>query len=593
MRVYNVVGRLESGVDPTMARGELAALAAEIAAEYPASNTGWTAAVTPALDQVLGDTQALLLLLSGAAALVLLIGCANVASLLLARATRQQGEYAIRATLGARTGHLMRRSIAESVLLVTAGGGVGLVATVWGVSVLRAVLPAEVPRVENIAVDGTVLLFAVAVSVLAGLAFGLAPALQAIRPRLGELLQVSATGGVGGRFRRRTLGALVSTEVALALMLLVSSTALVRSLNRLLDVDPGFRTEGVVSVALELPETQYGGRERQQQFYNELVDRVAALAGVSDAGAVSALPMSALGTEFDLPFEIPGRDAPTPGERPRAEYRAVIPGYFATLGIPLMRGRLLDHFDRDEGRPVMVINESMERIFFSNGDAIGQRLGVPMAGAIEIVGVVGDVKHSGLGENSRPEMFVSYQNFPVSEMHVVARTDPETTGSTIRAIREVIRSLDPELPVAGSATVADLVSSSVTGTRFNAMLLAIFSACALLLAAVGIYGVVSYSVEQRTREIGMRMALGAGAGDTMRLVLRQALGFVAVGSVVGVTGAVLASRWIRGLLFEVSAFSPLPVAGVLVFLFGVAVIAAGVPTRRAMHIDPVAALRDG
>ena len=589
MRVFNVVGRLESGVDPTMAQAELAALADEIAAEYPQSNSGWTAVVTPALDQILGDTRTLLFLLSGAAAFVLLIGCANVANLLLARAMRQQGEYAIRAALGAL--HLMRRSLAESVLLVVAGGSAGLLAAVWGVSVLRAVLPADVPRVENIAVDGTVLLFAIGVSVPAGLVFGLAPALQVIRPRLAELLQASATGGVGGRFRRGVLGALVSTEVALALMLLVSSTALVRSLNRLLDVDPGFRTEDVVSVALELPETQYRERERQQQFYNELVDRVAALPGVSDAGAVSALPMSALGTEFDLPFEIPGRDAPTPGERPRAEYRAVIPGYFTTLGIPLMRGRLLDQFDRQEGRPVMVINESMDQTFFADVDAIGQSLGVPMAGSIEIVGVVGDVKHSGLGEDARPEMFVSYQNFPLREMHVVARTTPETTGSTIRAVREIIRSLDPQLPVAGSATVAELVSSSLTGARFNTVLLAIFSACALLLAAVGIYGVVSYSVEQRTGEIGMRMALGAGPGETMRLVLRQALGFVAVGSVVGVAGALLISRWIRGMLFEVSALSPLALTGVIIFLFGVATIAAGVPMRRALRIDPVSALR--
>ena len=589
MRVFNVVGRLESGVDPTMAQAELAALADEIAAEYPQSNSGWTAVVTPALDQILGDTRTLLFLLSGAAAFVLLIGCANVAKLLLARAMRQQGEYAIRAALGAL--HLMRRSLAESVLLVVAGGSAGLLAAVWGVSVLRAVLPADVPRVENIAVDGTVLLFAIGVSVPAGLVFGLAPALQVIRPRLAELLQASATGGVGGRFRRGVLGALVSTEVALALMLLVSSTALVRSLNRLLDVDPGFRTEDVVSVALELPETQYRERERQQQFYNELVDRVAALPGVSDAGAVSALPMSALGTEFDLPFEIPGRDAPTPGERPRAEYRAVIPGYFTTLGIPLMRGRLLDQFDRQEGRPVMVINESMDQTFFADVDAIGQSLGVPMAGSIEIVGVVGDVKHSGLGEDARPEMFVSYQNFPLREMHVVARTTPETTGSTIRAVREIIRSLDPQLPVAGSATVAELVSSSLTGARFNTVLLAIFSACALLLAAVGIYGVVSYSVEQRTGEIGMRMALGAGPGETMRLVLRQALGFVAVGSVVGVAGALLISRWIRGMLFEVSALSPLALTGVIIFLFGVATIAAGVPMRRALRIDPVSALR--
>lgn len=591
MRVYNVVGRLASGADPSAARAELAALADEIATEYPQSNRGWSAAVTPALDQVLGDTQTLVLLLSGAAAFVLLISCVNVANLLLVRAMRQQGEYAVRASLGAEPVHLIRRSFAESLLLGVTGGALGLLAAVGSVSVLSRVLPADIPRVDNIAVDGTVLLFALSVSLLAAVGFGTVPAIQAVRPRLAEVLQANSKGGIGGRFRRGVLGGLMSAEVALTLILLVSSTALFRSLNRLLEVDPGFRPENVVATALELPDIQYGSGEQQRQFYNELVDRVAALPGVVDAGAVSALPMSELGTEFDLPFEIPGRDAPTPGERPRAEYRAVIPGYFTALGVPLVRGRLLDGFDRAEGRPVMVINESMDRTFFADVDAIGQHLGVPMAGSIEIVGVVGDVKHSGLGEVARPEMFVSYQNFPLAEMHVVARTTSENAGATIRAMRDAIRSLDPQLPVVGTATGTELVSGSLTGTRFNTVLMAIFSACAMLLSAVGIYGVVSYSVEQRTGEIGLRTALGAGSADTMRLVLQQALGFVAVGSVVGVGGVLLVNRWIRGMLFEVSALSPAAVAGVFVFLIGIAVLAAGVPTRRALRIDPVAALR--
>jgi putative ABC transport system permease protein len=374
-------------------------------------------------------------------------------------------------------------------------------------------------------------------------------------------------------------------------MLLVSATALLRSFGKLLDVDPGFRTEDVVSLALSLPQSQYRDREQQKQFYNELVDRVAALPGVGSAGAVSGLPMSSLGTEFDLPFEIPGRDAPTPGERPRSEYRAVIPGYFETLGIPLVRGRLLDGFDRAEGHPVMVINETMERSYFSDVDPIGQTLGVPMAGAIEIVGVVADVRHNGLGEDTRPEMFVSYQNFPLRQMHVVAHSNTTDAGPLLRAIREEVRSLDPQLPVAGTATLAELVSGSLAGARFNTILLSIFSVCALVLAAVGIYGVVSYSVAQRTSEIGMRMALGAGPRETMRLVLRQALGFVAVGSVVGIVGAALLGRWIQGMLFEVTALNPIAVAGVVAFLVATALLAAAAPARRAMRVDPVAALR--
>ena len=591
MRTYNVVGLLEPEVDVDRAGTELRALAAEIAEQFPQSNRGWSANVTPALDQILGDSTTLVLVVAGAAAFVLLIGCANVANLLLARATRQEREYAIRATLGAGTARLIRRSLAESMMLALLGGAMGLLVTLWGVSLLKGVLPGDLPRVGNIDVDGTVLLFALIASVGAGGLFGLAPAFQVMRPRLAEVLQASTTGGVGGRHGRRLLGALMSTEVALALMLLVSATALLRSFGKLLDVDPGFRTEDVVSVALDLPQSQYRDRELQKQFYNELVDRVAALPGVASAGAVSGLPMSSLGVEFDLPFEIPGRDAPTPGERPRSEYRAVIPGYFKTMGIPLVRGRLLDGFDRAEGHPVMVINETMERLYFNDVDAIGQTLGVPMAGAIEIVGIVADVLHSGLGEEAKPEMFVSYQNFPLRQMHLVAQSTTADAGALIRAIREQIRSLDPQLPVAGTATIAELVSGSLAGARFNTVLMSIFSACALVLAAVGIYGVVSYSVAQRTSEIGMRMALGAGPRETMQLVLRQALGFVAVGSVVGIAGAALVGRWIRGMLFEVTTLNPVAVIGVVAFLVATAIVAAAAPARRAMRVDPVAALR--
>ncbi len=591
MRTYNVVGLLAPDVDVQRAATELRALAAEIAEQYPQSNRGWSANVTPALDQILGDSTTLVLVVAGAAAFVLLIGCANVANLLLARATRQEREYAIRATLGAGTARLIRRSLAESMTLALAGGAMGLLLTLWGVSLLKGVLPGDLPRVEAIEVDGTVLLFALLASVVAGGLFGLAPAFLVMRPRLAEVLQASTTGGVGGRHSRRLLGVLMSTEVALALMLLVSATALLRSFGKLLDVDPGFRTEDVVSLALALPQNQYRDRERQKQFYNELVDRVAALPGVISAGAVSGLPMSSLGIEFDLPFEIPGRDAATPGERPRSEYRAVIPGYFDTMGIPLIRGRLLDGFDRAEGHPVMLINETMERLYFSGLDPIGQTLGVPMAGEIEIVGIVADVLHNGLGEEARPEMFVSYQNFPLRQMHVVARSNTADAGALIRAMREQVRALDPQLPVAGTATIAELISTSLAGARFNTLLISIFSACALVLAAVGIYGVVSYSVAQRTSEIGVRMALGATPRDTMRLVLRQALGFVAVGSVVGIAGAALVGRWIRGMLFEVTTLNPVAVAGVVAFLVATAVLAAAAPARRAMRVDPVAALR--
>lgn len=591
MRTYNVVGRLEAAIDVETARTELRAIAADIENEHPQSNRGWTVDITPVLDQVLGDAKLLVVVVAGAAGFVLLIGCANVANLLLARATAQEREYAIRSTLGASGALLIRRSFAESLLLAVGGGTTGVLVSLWGIALLRGVLPGDLPRVQDVGIDGSVLVFAVVISLAAGLLFGFMPALQSRNPRLAEILQNAARGSVGRRYAKRLLGGLVIAEVALALMLLVSATSLLRSFARLLDVDPGFRSEDVVSVALSLPETQYRTPEQQRQFYNALVDQVAALPGVINAGAVSALPMSALGIDFDLPFEIPDRPAPTPAERPRAEYRAVIPGYFRTLGISLIRGRLLDGFDRNEGRPVMVINETMERLYFPDVDPIGQSLGVPMAGSIEIVGIVGDVRHHNLGEAAQPEMFVSYQNFPLREMHIVARSLTVDPGSMLRGIRERVHALDPQLPVVGSATLAALLAESLAQPRFNTTLITVFSVCALILAAVGIYGVVSYSVAQRTSEIGMRIALGAGPRDTLELVLRQAVRFVVVGGTIGIAGQLAVGQVIRGMLFQVAPADPVTMVGVVVFLLVTAMVAAGAPALRATRIDPVAALR--
>jgi putative ABC transport system permease protein len=588
MRVYYVVARLAPGVSLEQARREMDGIGLAIATENPESNRGWGVDVTPALQQVVGDVPRLLAVLAGASALVLLIACVNIANLLLVRSARRKKEFAIRAALGAGRGRLLRQSVLESFALTFTGGLAGVFLGVAGVSALKAVLPPDLPRLEEIGVDAGLLGIAVVLSVVAGAVFGLLPALRAMRPDLHDVLQEEGRGGSGGRGARHLLNALVASQVALAFMLLLGAGVPIRSMANLLSVDPGFRTEGVLTVALALPRNKYPDRESQIAFYNDLVDRVATIAGVVEASMVSALPMSTLGNDFDLPIEIFGRDAPTMAERPRAGYRAVMPGYFEALDIPLIRGRLFDRFDRDEGRPVMVINQTAERLLFPGEDPIGRFLGVPMAGRIEIVGVVGDVHHNGLDAEVIPEVFVSYMNFPLRDTHLVVRlADTGDLTVVTEAVRRAVHVLDPALPLARVATLDQLVSESLTRPRFNMALLAGFAGCALVLAAVGIYGVVSYSVVQRSREIAIRMALGADAGSTFRLVVGQTLVFVGLGGIVGLSGSLAAARALRGLLFGVSPLDPLSILGVVAGLAALGVAAATVPALRAARITPV------
>lgn len=589
MRVYNVVGRLETEVSLDQARTELDAISLGIAEENPETNRGWGANVTPALEQLVGDFTMLATVLTAAAALVLLIGCVNIANLVLARASVNQREFAIRATLGASRGRLLRTSLAESFALVLLGGGLGTGLAFIGVSILKRILPPELPRIDEIGVDATVLASAAAASVLAGVFFGLYPAVRAMRPHLAEVLQDTGRGGSGGRKARRLRNAMVSAQVALALLLLLNAGVMIRSFSRLLQVEPGFRTEDVMVVALSLPQNEFRDQASQVQFWNRLVEGVSAKPGVEGVGAVSALPMSPLGIDFDLPIRIEGREAPSSAEQPRAGYRSVVPGYFEAMGVRLVRGRLLDRFDREQGRPVMVLNESAERLLFPGEDPLGQILGVPMAGSIEIVGIVGDVRHSGLDAPASPELFVAFENFPVRDMHLVVHSATDE-AELARAVRAEIASIAPTLPVTRVATMDELVSDSLAQPRFNMVLLLAFALCALVLATVGIYGVISYSVVQRTGEIGIRMALGSDAPRTFRLVVGQTLGYVLAGGVLGVVGSVFTSRIIRGLLFEVSPLDAPTLIGVVAVLVVAAVGAASLPARRATLIDPVAAL---
>ncbi len=590
MRFYDVVGRLDPGVSEQQAHAELKAITDQISATNPESNEGWTVDLIPAREQLVGGIASTLWLLWAAAGIVLLIACVNVASLLLARSGEHQAEYAVRAALGAGKIALLKRSLAESLLLAGTGGICGLLVGYAGAGLLRALMPGGIPRVDEIAVDTTVIMAAVGLSLAAALVFGLVPAIRAMTPRLGLVLQEKGRGHSGGRASARALDVLVALEVALAIVLLVGAGLLIRSFGQLSSVDPGFRTESTVTVAITLPEPKYTDSGLRRQFFNELVDVASTLPGVRGAGATSALPMSSVGLDFDLPFQILGQPPIAQSDRPRAEYRSVIAGYFETMGIPLLRGRLLDRFDREQNRPVMVINESMERLYFQGADALGQALEVPMAGNIEIVGVVGDVRHNGLGDSVRPEMFVSYEQFSLRDMEIVVHTDGDA-AQVIDALRSAAAELDPVQPIGRVASLDQLVDESLAQARFNMALLTALGFCALVLAAIGIYGIVSYGVVQRTAEIGIRKTFGADDDAVRYLLLSKAMRLTLSGVVVGMVGAVIGARWIRSLLFGIEPLDPLTLAGVTVTLLLVAFVSAAIPAARAAHIDPAIALR--
>ncbi len=595
MRVYNVVGRLNDDVSVEQARSEMSAIAVGIQRENPESNRGWGVNVTPALEQLVGGFNTLVAVLAGAAALVLLIGCVNVANLVLARASTNQREFAVRAALGAGRGQLLRTSLAESLTLVFLGGGLGLVLAFSGVAVLRRIVPPDIPRIDQIGIDGAVLGFTVLASLFAGVLFGLYPALRAMRPRVTDVLQDGGRGGTGGRMSGRLLNGMVAAQVALALLLLLSAGVMIKSFSGLLQVEPGFRTEDVIVATVSIPDYGFNNPQlqaemglKQAAFWNQLVDRVGSLPGVEAAGAVSALPMSPHGADFDLPVSILSRDA-APTEPPRVQYRATVPGYFEAIGMTLIRGRLLDRFDREEGRPVVVLNESAAQLLFGDSNPVGHLLGVPMAGRIEVVGVVADVRHAGLDAPPSPEMFVAYENFPSADMHLVVHS-PTGQADLARAIRTEIDAAWPGLFGTRLVTMEGLISESLAQPRFNMALLLSFALCALVLATVGIYGVTSYLVVRRTGEIGVRMALGSDASSTFRLVVSQTLGYVLLGGVLGVVAYAFAAGVIRGLLYEVSPLDPLTLVSVVALLIVTAAGAAAIPARRATRVDPVTAL---
>ncbi|HEX8140372.1 MAG TPA: ABC transporter permease [Pyrinomonadaceae bacterium] len=583
----SVVGRLKPGVTLAQAQTEMSAIAARLAQAYPDTNTGWGVSLFSMQEYESREIKPALLVLLGAVALVLAVACANVANLLLARATVRQREIAIRSALGASRWRVIRQLLTESVLLAIVGGGIGLLLALWGTDLLLALAPENLPRVKGGTLDMRVLLFTGLITIVTGLIFGLVPALQSSRPNLNETLKEGGRGTTGGQGRVRSL--LVVTEVALALVLLVGAGLLIRSFYRLQQVNPGFNPKNALAVSVSLPAKKYGEEEQQAAFFTELIERVSTLPGVVAVGATQSLPIQG---DYVLSFNIEGRPPDAPGTEPSTNYYAVSRDYFRAMGIPLLRGRLFTEQDKKDAPRVCVINETMAKKFFPGEDPIGKRLNVTNGPERfrEIVGIVGDVKQYGLDQPTTAQTYEPYLQTPFSGMTLIVRTEgnPVAFGGSVRS---QVLSIDKDQPVSRIRPLEQIVAESMARQRFAMLLLGIFAVVALILAAVGLYGVMAYSVTQRTHEIGVRMALGAQQRDVLKLVVGQGMILALVGVVIGLVASFALTRVMTTLLFNVSATDPLTFLVIPVLLTLVALVASLIPARRAMKVDPMIALR--
>ncbi len=587
-RSLMVVGRLAPSVTMRDAQTELGVLAGRIATEYASSNQGWGARVVAAHEQLVAASRPALMVLMGAVAFLLLIVCANVANLLLARLSSRRREIAVRAALGAGRWDMARPVIAESVLLSLTGGALGLLFAVGGLRILTTLAEARLPRIDRVELDGGVLLFTTLLSIAVALVFGVMPAFHATRGDLRDYLQES-TATTSGPASRHLLGALVVVEVALALVLLVGAGLMLRSFSKLLQVNPGFESANLVGAQVLLPVTKYRERQNVIRFYEDVIERLRRAPGVTAASAVSTLPMSEVGTTMALAFNVEGQPPPST-EDPLADVRVVAPGYFETMKIPLLAGRFLDERDAQTASRTSVINETMARRYFPDRSPLGQIIQNPH-GKSEVVGIVADIHTQGLDRDPKKQVYLPLKQSPMAGMAVVARTerDPLAFGGTIQS---VIWSVDPEQPIYQLTTMEQIIARAVFLPRLSTTLLALFAAGALLLAALGIYGVLSYSVSQRTREIGLRMALGASGGSTVSLVVRHSLGLIAIGGALGLSAAIVLARWLAGILYGIGPFDVPSFSLAALALFAAGLVASLLPAVRATNIDPMVALRE-
>ena len=593
VRLLSVVGRLNDGVPLTQANAELSAISGQLAAQYPDTNSGFGLRALSLHQQVTGKVRGALLLLLGAVGLVLLIACVNVVNLMLVRSAGRSREIAVRAAVGAGRFRLLRQLLTESITLSVFGGAAGALVATWGVKLLLTLNPIALPRYNKIGVDSTVLLFTLAASVITGIVFGLAPAWRMFKFDLNSVLKEGGRGTVD-RSQHRLSSALVSLEIATAFVLLIGAGLLIRSFARLVDVNPGFETQHTLTMQVGFPNASYGEPQKRIAFVQQLEANLKGIPDVTSVGIVTRLPLLSALNNVTTFLTIEGRQV-QPGERPEIDFRRASTGYFEAMNIPLIAGRLVTEQDVTNNTHSVVINEAMAKRFWPGEDPIGKHISTATATGQQtqwqtIVGIVGNVRHLGLDTEPRPELYYHSNTSPPFGPVLVIRSkgDPKALISLARA---KVRELDGDVPVSNVNTMDQLVAQSVAQRRFGMFLLTGFAALALLLAAIGIYGVISYSVAQRTQEIGVRMALGARTADVLKLVMTNGLKLAAVGLAIGLVGAFLLTRLMARLLFHVGPTDAVTFASVFVGLLLVAFLACYLPARRATKVDPLVALR--
>ncbi len=579
------IGRLKTGVTLAQAQADTDAVARRLEEQYPSTNTGWNLRLVSLREQLVGNTRPTLFILFGAVGCVLLIACANVANLLLVRATSRRKEIALRTALGASRFRLVSQMLTESVLLALLGGGLGVLLAAWGVSLLVKVSEGNIPPTAQVKIDLPVLGFSLAISLVTGVLFGIAPALRTVKLSLSESLKEGGRTGEGAQ-RNRTRSILVVCESAIAVILLIGAGLLVRSLIRLQNIHPGFDSHNVLTMRLELPRQKYDTPDKTRNFYQQLEGRIGSLPGVETVGLISELPMS--GQPNDMPYTVEGRPPVSIDQAFDSDFRRVNRDYFRAMRIPLFRGRNFTEQEVQQAAHVLLVSESLASQVFPNEEAIGKRLVMSMGEqAFEIIGIVGDVRHRSLEGEPLTTMYM-----PTHETgtNVVIRTQNNPLALA-PAVRREVHAIDPDQPVGAVKTMDDWLETSVAGPRYRTSLLTLFALVALVLASTGIYGVMSYSVSQRTHEIGVRMALGARHLDVLKLVVTHGMGLVILGVILGLAGAYALTRVMSSILFEVSAKDPITFAAVAVMLTVVALIACYIPARRATKVDPLVALR--
>ncbi len=590
-RYLMVVGRLKPGATQTGAQAEMDVITRSLQQEYPGFDTGWTANVVTLTEQVVGSARQALVVVLGAVILVLLIAAANVGNLVLARVEARQRELAVRTALGASRARLVSQWLAESALLAIVGGAAGVLLASWGVELLVKLAPPYVPRLAEIAVDTRVLGVATLVSIVVGIGAGLPAALGITTQGLAVGLRSESGRTTTDRATRRWRDGLVVVQVSLALVLLSGAGLLIRSLQRLSAISPGFDIAHLTTMAIDLPQTTYADGAKQTGFYQQLSDRIGGMPGVSGVGAISLIPLVPQGAATR--FTVVGRPEPKAGEWTSADIRIADPGYFAAMRVPLVRGRAFTAADRADAPPVIVVNETMARKFFPGQDAVGERLQVNWTDPKshpEIIGVVGDVRTSALDADIRPMIYYPFAQAPTGSMTLAIRHSGDP-GPLAASVRAAVRDLDHDVPLTDVASMTTRLARSMSDRRYPMLLLSGFAALAVVLAAVGLYGLLSYVVSRRTREIGVRMALGADRGAVLGLVLRDGVRLTLIGAAIGAIASSVAARALGHLLYGVGPTDPLTFAAVGLLLVAVALVASYLPAARATRVDPVEALR--